>query len=87
MSDPTQPNWLTYVLGLLMALLASFFEIYRRKIDRIDRAFVSREDFRHYMDHVREDRMEMHRENLSRLDRLGDEMDRVHDRIDALLKK
>jgi hypothetical protein len=39
------------------------------------------------MDHVREDRMEMHRENLSRLDRLGDEMDRVHDRIDALLKK
>lgn len=82
-----QPNWLTYVLGVLMALLASMFEVYRRRVDRINEEHVTREDFKYYMDQVREDRLEMHKENITRLEGIHEDIDRVHTRIDQVFSK
>lgn len=90
MTDPNvvqQPTWLTYILGVLVGLIGWIGEIYRRRVDKIDENHISREEFQRYMDQVREDRLEMHQENLGRLDRIGDDMDRIHSRIDLVLRE
>lgn len=89
MTDPivTQPNWITIILGVFMALLAWIGKIGWNKIDRLEDTYVSREDLERYMDQMREDRLEMHQENTGRLDRLADDMNRVHDRIDQVLRQ
>jgi hypothetical protein len=86
MNDPPAVNWFTYILGGLVALLASIFEFYRRRVDKIEAAYVSREDLKHTLDQMREDRIEMHKENIGRLDGIHDDMDRIHDRIDQIFR-
>lgn len=78
--NETQPSWLTYVLGLFMALLAWIGRIGWTKLNKIEEEYISRDDFKYYMDQVREDRINMHTENVNKLDR-------IHDRIDELFKK
>jgi cell division protein FtsB len=89
MTDPivTQPNWINIILGVFMALLAWIGKIGWNKIDRLEDTYVSREDLERYMDQMREDRIEMHQENSGRLERLADDMNRVHDRIDQVLRQ
>ena len=87
MSDVPQPNWLTLILGVFMALLAWVGKIGWGKIQTLEDTYISREDLERYMDQIREDRIEMHRENIARLDRIGDDMNRVHGRIDQVLRE
>ena len=70
-----------------MGLIGWIGEIYRRRVDKIDENHISRDEFQRYMDQVRDDRLEMHQENLGRLDRIGDDMDRIHSRIDLVLRE
>jgi hypothetical protein len=84
MNDPTNPNWFTYLLGGFVALLTAVFEFYRRRVDNIDAHYLSKEDFQLYMKQMREDRVQMHNENLDRLKDINSGMERVHDRIDLL---
>jgi hypothetical protein len=85
MNDPTvPPSWLTYLLGAVVALLASIFEYYRRKVDKIEGVYMSKEDFQKYMQQMREDRQLMHADNQARLKDIGDGMNRVHVRIDQI---
>ena len=79
MINEGQPNWLTYILGLMMALLAWIGKVGWNRIGKIEDEYVSRDDFKYYMDQVREDRINMHKENVEKLDR-------IHDRIDGLYK-
>jgi hypothetical protein len=84
MNDQPTPNFLTYLLGAVVALLASIFEYYRRKVDKMEGSYMSKEDFQGYMKQMREDRQQMHADNQSRLKDIGDGMNRVHERIDQI---
>lgn len=72
----TPQGWFQYLLGVLVTLLASIFEVYRRKIEKISDQHVTRDELRAYMDQMRDDRIEMHRENTRRLERIEDKVDR-----------
>lgn len=81
MDEPQQSvNWLTYVLGLLMALLASIFEIYRRKVDDHAKTHITREELEGYLERDRDHRLEMHRDNTKRLERIEDRVNEIGDR-------
>lgn len=80
-------RWLTYAISAIVTLLAGFFEYYRRKVDRIEECYVKLQDFKEYMREGREDQKYEHEQNSERLDRLGDDMNRLSDRIDRMLAK
>jgi hypothetical protein len=84
--DPPTVNWLVYILGLFIALLAAVFEIYRRRIDKIQENHVTREELERYMQQIRVDRLAMHEENVKKLDNLHTDMNRVHTRIDEWIR-
>jgi hypothetical protein len=84
MNDAPPPNWLTYLLGAVVALLGSIFEYYRRKVDTMESAYMSKKEFEKYMEQMRADRLQMHVDNQARLTEIGTGMNRVHERIDQI---
>lgn len=78
-----------------MALLAAFFELYRRKVDDLEHehtkllsSYVTREDFEKKLEAlgrgIAEGRQQMHLENTRKLERIEDGLTRIHDRIDQV---
>jgi len=86
MSDPDSQWWLIRVLAALMGIIASIGEVYRRRVDKINENYVSREDLESYLDKIRDDRQRQHQENLDGQHEIRDSIQRVHQRIDALYK-
>jgi hypothetical protein len=87
MNDPAlQTNWFTYLIGGFVALLTAVFEYYRRRVDRIDEHYVSKEMLQKYIDDSRHERVEMHRQNIDSLKEIRGSVERVHERIDVLYK-
>lgn len=82
-----QTNWLTYVLGILMALLAWVGEIYRRRVDDMKDDYVTRQELKEFIAETRHDREKMHDANIDRLDIIHNDMNRVHERIDDLARR
>ena len=50
-------------------------------------SFITREELERIVDQLRADRMQQHTENLMRLKDIGDDINRLHDRIDDVLSK
>jgi hypothetical protein len=87
MSDPTPQWWVTSILTAFVGLLASIGEIYRRRIDRINDTYVSKEALRQFMEVMRDDRQRMHQENLDSQHQIRSSIERVHERIDIFYQK
>lgn len=80
-------NWPTYLLGIIMAILAWIGEIYRRRVDDMKDDYVTRQELKDYMAEARQDREKMHDANIDRLDIIHNDMNRVHERIDDLARR
>ena len=86
METPTSQWWFNGVIGAFVGLLSAVFEYYRRKIDRIEESFVTREALQQYLHEMKTDRQAMHIENLESQRELRQSIERVHTRIDQGLK-
>lgn len=71
----------------LVGLIASVGEIYRRRIDRINENYVSKETLQQFMNVMRDDRQRMHQENLDSQREIRGSVERVHQRIDEIFQK
>lgn len=80
--DPQPQTWWNWALGACMAIVMVFVNAYRRKIDDIADTYVSREELERYLADTRAERRDMHKENIDRLDRLADDIGKVHMRVD-----
>jgi len=83
--DQTPQSWFNAILGLLLAVISFIVNMYRQKIDRLElshRNFVTREELERHVAQIRDDKLQMHRENLTRMDRIDDAINRVQDRVD-----
>ena len=98
MIEAPQQGWFPWVLSGFVALLTSVFEYYRRKVDKIVGAYVTREDFKEYVRQnredfteyvrvTREDEQRRHTDNSKRLDNIEGGLERVHQRIDQAFQK
>ncbi len=97
MEVPSPPGWFSYALATILGLFATLLGVYRNKVDKMDERqrnliegqgrFVTRDELERHMDQIREDRLEMHKENLKRLETIGNDINRVHARIDQALAK
>jgi hypothetical protein len=78
--DTTPQSWFNAVLSALIAGVFYVLNVYRSKVDRLEdqqSRFITREELQHHMDQIRGDRIQMHVENLSRLDRIDDAVIRL----------
>jgi uncharacterized membrane-anchored protein YhcB (DUF1043 family) len=95
--EPTSQGWFNAIVGLVVGLLGTLFGIYRSKVDRMEdhqqslerrqANFITRDELERHIDQMRSDRLQQHTENLLRLKAIGDDINRVHDRIDQALDK
>ncbi len=101
------PPWIIYLAfglnGVLAAIFAYFLNLYRLKIDNLEKTSVSneriakieivvaelasRKELIAYMTQIREDRMAMHQENLDNFRELRADVRSVHQRVDEILSK
>lgn len=79
--DPLPHGIFQYLLGAVVTLMGGIMEYYRRRIEKISDAYVSRNDLMAHMQQMREDRQEMHRQNSDRLDKISDRIDALFDRL------
>jgi hypothetical protein len=86
MESPPQ-GWFPWILSGFVALLTGVFEYYRRKVDKIESAYVTRDDFKEYVRITREDEQRRHTDNTARLDKIDGGLERVHQRIDQVFQK
>lgn len=89
MSDPTPQSWFNATLSALVGVVFFVLNVYRRKVDKLEQdrgAYVTQEQLQRHMDQIRGDRIQMHVENLSRLDRIDDAVIRLATRFDGMPK-
>jgi hypothetical protein len=88
MSDPSQlqsfesqssagVNWFSWLLGLVVLLVSSIGEVYRRRVDKHEENHVTRKELEEIVRQNREDAQNKHVENTVRLER-------IEDRVNAL---
>jgi hypothetical protein len=97
MEMPQQTNLFNWLLFVIVSLLSVLFGFARKKVEKLDERqqgilakqgyFVTRDELQRNMDQMREDRQLMHKENLDRLEVIGGDINRVHDRIDKAFAK
>jgi dissimilatory sulfite reductase (desulfoviridin) alpha/beta subunit len=83
--DTSPQNWFNYTVSVLVGVISFMLNIYRKKVDDLEKRhgdFVTREELERHVDQIREDKQQMHTENLSRFDRIDNAVSRVHERID-----
>lgn len=83
-------TWLNKAIWGAALLGAYVLCRYQHKVDLLEQAqqkFVTREELSKELALLREDAQERHRENSLRLDRIGDGMVRIHERIDKAIEK
>jgi len=83
-------GWFNALIGVIVGLMAALGTVYKGKITVLERrqvAFITREELERIVDQLRADRMQQHTENLMRLKDIGDDINRLHDRIDDVLSK
>jgi cell division protein FtsB len=69
-----------WLLGVVMALLAWIGKRQIRRIDDLERQSVTREELSQTLKQMREDRLQMHRENREELRYIRDRVDGIADR-------
>lgn len=84
--DAPPQTWFNWIVGGLVALLTMFVRADKAKLDKIASEYVSRDDLARFLTETREERREMHRENISRLDRLADDVEKCRSRIDIFYR-
>jgi hypothetical protein len=87
MDSPSGQWWFTSLLTAFVGLLASFFEIYRRRVDKMQESYVSKEALQQLLNDMRDDRQRMHQENLEAQREIRGSVERVHERIDQIFSK
>lgn len=73
-----------------MGLMATLGAVYKGKITVLERrqmSFITREELERIVDQLRADRMQQHTETLMRIKDIGDDINRLHDRIDDVLSR
>lgn len=92
MDAPDGQTWFNGALGFVAALLGLLWNMMRAKVDKLSAdndlmnarsaVFVTRDELQRYLDQVRSDRIQMHLENIGRLDRLDDGLIRLGEKVD-----
>ena len=92
MDAPEPQTWFNGAIGLIMALFGLVGSMFRSQLSeiraeqaallRLSANFITRDEHQKYIDQVRGDRIQMHVENLGRLDRLDDAIIRLAEKWD-----
>jgi hypothetical protein len=88
--ESSPQGWFNVTLGAIVGLLGTLFGVYKGKIEDLERRqlnFITRDELERHIDQLRADRMQQHTENLMRLKDIGEDINRLHDRIDMALKR
>lgn len=88
--ETSSQGWFNALIGVIVGLMAALGAVYKGKITVLERrqmSFITREELERIVDQLRADRMQQHTENLMRLKDIGDDINRLHDRIDDVLSK
>lgn len=95
MPTPEPQTFFNWALGALGSLLLFLVNMYRTKIEMLEKmssSYVSRVELQKHIDDMRiemernierlhDDRLRMHTENLNRFDRIDDAVVRLHERM------
>jgi hypothetical protein len=97
MDGPEPQTWFNLAGTAIAGLLGLLASVFRGQMNRQAQdiqalevrtaEFVTREELQKYLDQIRGDRIQMHVENLGRLDRIDDAVIRLHNRVDGVLNK
>ena len=83
-------GWFNALIGVIVGLMATLGAVYKGKITVLERrqmSFITREELERIVDQLRADRMQQHTETLMRIKDIGDDINRLHDRIDDVLSR
>jgi hypothetical protein len=95
--ESSPQGWFNALIGVVLGLLGTIAAIYRGKMNHIEEQqlalerrqvnYVTRDELERHIDQLRADRMQQHTENLLRLKTIGEDINRLHDRIDQVLDR
>jgi hypothetical protein len=87
MDSPSPQWWFNGIIAAFVGLIASVFEFYRRRVDKMQESYVSKEALQQLLFDMRDDRQRMHAENLDAQREIRGSIERVHERIDQIFDK
>jgi hypothetical protein len=95
--ESSPQGWFNVAIGAIVGLLGTLGGIYKGKMERMEdrqenlerrqNSFITRDEMERHIDQLRADRLQQHTENLMRLKTIGEDITRLHDRIDQALDR